>query len=663
MCHAALQEEGYELQCRWCGVGGDLVGCDNCIASFCQDCVTRNLGKKGLNAILKDDDWNCFQCNPKPTAKLKYKPLAKKAVSFPGAARVQHVSCVCSRVLVAQRSLIALQVSRTTSKSKKPAAKQEKTAVVAAEPEIVEEPAAVEVPEEVPAPAVVAVVDVATLKKMTVVVLRGKLKDIGLDTSGKKDFLIKRLHSSMVAAQEVGAADASDEAEEAPKEDLAAADSTEEAEAAVAVAAAESEAAAAAEAAVAEAAAEEEEEKLKESAATAKMIIDSPRRQKTTPKTAPAKPRSASKAAAMEEEEEVSHDAPSNSPAPSPSKIGLRIGAAVAEPKKQQAPSLAQDRGQKRKLNMLLCELDVEVESRCELLQNNATSSAETLRNKFKTQLARLPKKARAMTLVEFCEQYGTGVQATIMDDIRARLADEGWAPSDTKSTPAGELAIAPTPAAGSTRRSSRRSSAAACTAEPAAAASRKRKNSVSAPDSALSDKENMMPKPSGRRSITRSSTSNNQLEPPPTPAGLKTPAFAKNLPQTPATEGRYPRRGESLMSANGSPVGIYGGARATFGEHAAAVLTAHGATGASVPASASDNRSAAGRSRRQRRERSGRNCGPTDLGAAARRPGGEQSDSSPLCRQIVHISLHGHHEEGPASTLCTRALRKPLLV
>eukprot|EP01052_Picozoa_sp_SAG31_P077203 SAG31_NODE_36549_length_312_cov_0.957746_1_plen_57_part_01 len=56
------------------------MGCDNCIVSFCQDCISRNLGKKGLKQILADDDWSCFHCNPKPTAKLKYKPPKKAAV-------------------------------------------------------------------------------------------------------------------------------------------------------------------------------------------------------------------------------------------------------------------------------------------------------------------------------------------------------------------------------------------------------------------------------------------------------------------------------------------------------------------------------------------------------------------------------------------------------
>ena len=34
------QEDGYERS-RWCGVGRP-VGCDNCISSYCEDCITRN---------------------------------------------------------------------------------------------------------------------------------------------------------------------------------------------------------------------------------------------------------------------------------------------------------------------------------------------------------------------------------------------------------------------------------------------------------------------------------------------------------------------------------------------------------------------------------------------------------------------------------------------
>ena len=86
--------------------------------------------------------------------------------------------------------------------------------------------------------------------------------------------------------------------------------------------------------------------------------------------------------------------------------------------------------------------------------------------------------------------------------------------------------------------------------------------------------KENTAPggaSAAGIRRSTRQSVLTNQNQVPQTPMGLKTPAFDPRLPQTPACTpgGRLPRRGESLMSANGSPLAIFAGARATFGLNA----------------------------------------------------------------------------------------------
>ena len=76
------------------------------------------------------------------------------------------------------------------------------------EPAKVEEPeAAPEAAPEAEKPAAASVeVDAAALKKSTVVQLKKKLKDLGLDTTGKKDVLIKRLVvalSAPPAAEEV----------------------------------------------------------------------------------------------------------------------------------------------------------------------------------------------------------------------------------------------------------------------------------------------------------------------------------------------------------------------------------------------------------------------------------------------------------------------------
>ena len=74
-----LQADGYEEQCRWCGVGGDLVGCDGCVSSFCQKCITRNLGKAHLKKVLSNDNWECYMCKPEDAAKAKWAPKSTKA--------------------------------------------------------------------------------------------------------------------------------------------------------------------------------------------------------------------------------------------------------------------------------------------------------------------------------------------------------------------------------------------------------------------------------------------------------------------------------------------------------------------------------------------------------------------------------------------------------
>ena len=66
------QDDGYEVQCRWCGVGGDLVGCGRCVSSYCESCIEHNLGKKHLEQVKQTDDWCCYSCDPTPTLSLRW---------------------------------------------------------------------------------------------------------------------------------------------------------------------------------------------------------------------------------------------------------------------------------------------------------------------------------------------------------------------------------------------------------------------------------------------------------------------------------------------------------------------------------------------------------------------------------------------------------------
>ena len=60
------------MQCRWCGVGGDLVGCDDCVSSFCESCIEQNLGKQHLDKVKKSDSWSCYSCDLSEVTALRW---------------------------------------------------------------------------------------------------------------------------------------------------------------------------------------------------------------------------------------------------------------------------------------------------------------------------------------------------------------------------------------------------------------------------------------------------------------------------------------------------------------------------------------------------------------------------------------------------------------
>ena len=69
-CHATYtthlwwghQGSGFEPDCRICGFGGSILGCDHCSCAFCEGCLLRFGGDAELSKALSSDDWSCFLC-------------------------------------------------------------------------------------------------------------------------------------------------------------------------------------------------------------------------------------------------------------------------------------------------------------------------------------------------------------------------------------------------------------------------------------------------------------------------------------------------------------------------------------------------------------------------------------------------------------------------
>lgn len=64
-------EDGSELFCRWCGQGGVVFCCTNCIYVFCKECIRRNLGTAAYKKIANDNKWCCFRCDSNQLLNLR----------------------------------------------------------------------------------------------------------------------------------------------------------------------------------------------------------------------------------------------------------------------------------------------------------------------------------------------------------------------------------------------------------------------------------------------------------------------------------------------------------------------------------------------------------------------------------------------------------------
>jgi len=107
------------------------------------------------------------------------------------------------------------------------------------------------------------------------------------------------------------------------------------------------------------------------------------------------------------------------------------------EPKALQVDEELEER--KRKVESIIDELDIEVDARCAELKSLAKSAAFSVKNMFRVQMMKIPKKVRALTLNDFQKQYGGDIDAVLLKDIETSVANiyeaSGRKPTAVKRT------------------------------------------------------------------------------------------------------------------------------------------------------------------------------------------------------------------------------------
>ena len=177
--------------------------------------------------------------------------------------------------------------------------------------------------------------------------------------------------------------------------------------------------------------------------------------------------------------------------------VSVQQRAVETAPSKRTAAGVSAAAAESRaaKVRSLTEELEAQVESRCAKLMEVAEDAVVALRAEYRVQLMKLPKKVRSMPLAEFRKEFGESIDAAMLSDIDRRIA---------AATAAGS-------------------------GQQASGSGKKRKADASA-DSECEPADKVPCTPSAQ--------------------GAKGAA--------PGTVSRMPRQGEELVSANGSPLGVF---------------------------------------------------------------------------------------------------------
>jgi len=189
-------------------------------------------------------------------------------------------------------------------------------------------------------------------------------------------------------------------------------------------------------------------------------------------------------------------------------------------------------------VSAFLEDLDVEMRSRCRLIEFEAERQADAVKNAFSSELIKLPKSIRNMSVREFYQKYNGDISLVLEEEKREVLGMTGFSPGNM-----GSVVLQ--------------------SAQAIATSMKKRKATSSRK---LASNNTLRAKAAQNSAVKRS-----QGDPPlatpnrdkGVPGVFATPRFETEVvPETPATSVadnskmvRRMKRGESIMSVNGSPL------------------------------------------------------------------------------------------------------------
>lgn len=203
-------------------------------------------------------------------------------------------------------------------------------------------------------------------------------------------------------------------------------------------------------------------------------------------------------------------------------------------------------------------DLDVEVRSRCHMLEFEAERQADAVRNAYSNELIKLPKNIRSMNVREFCETYAGEISLVLERDRKMVLESTGLSKSNGSAPSAVVLRSAKAISRSMSMRKAQGTGRKLI--GPSGGLSLRNRAAMGAHTSRKMGNNDTGPIPLAtplRGNQASSSSSSSSV--------FATPKFnLNNVPQTPGTVvaggdskqlTRPMKRGESIMSLNGSPL------------------------------------------------------------------------------------------------------------